>query len=59
MKLYLFKLYLKFRQLELQAGQTSGLNEKRMRWLETEIATVKELIKREEFKQRYMRLLNS
>jgi hypothetical protein len=59
MKLALLKIYLHFRQLELQAGETSGLNPKRMKWLDLEIMRTKNQIKVEEFKSACATLMKS
>lgn len=59
MKLALLKLYLHLRELERQAGATSGLNERRMQWLDAEIEKTKRRIEVESFKSACRALMHS
>lgn len=59
MKLALLKLYLHLRELERQAGATSGLNEMRMRWLDNEIEKTQRRIEVEAFKSACRNLMHS
>ncbi len=59
MKLFLLKLYLHFRTLELQAGNTSGLNPKRLQWLRREVTMTKMRVHNEELRRSLKTLMQS